>query len=253
MGFGYQKDFSSAGDYAKSAFFGGLFGAANTGKAATSIAKEGKLTMGTELRLLGRESKELAKNAKQVAKDFGEGFLKPLPKTMNGFVDPLSPVLYQAGARTVNGVKNSVSKARAKTGETAATQSGKQIHKELAAERRLSDEWDNVNEPIKTSTGENIEVPTRVDLKTGEPVIRKGNQTANPDAVSYKYETILDDKPLGRNVLAKDRQEIIRFITAYQKRVGKLPKRIAIQRYNPKTGEPVQTDLYTPKDFLPKE
>jgi len=107
MAFGYRNEHSSTGNYALSAFTGGLFGALSPGKAATTLAKEGRLTLGTELRLLGQETKELAQTTGRIAKAFGEGFIQPLPRTMNGYVDPIiSPTVYQAGARTVNGVKN---------------------------------------------------------------------------------------------------------------------------------------------------
>lgn len=61
----------------------------------------------------------------------------------------------------------------------------------------------------------------------------------------------MDDKPLGRPI-AKDRQEIIRFIEAFRKREGFLPEMIGIQRYDPKTGLPVRNDLHSPNEFLPK-
>jgi hypothetical protein len=65
--------------------------------------------------------------------------------------------------------------------------------------------------------------------------------------VSYQRALIVDDKPL-----AKDRQEIIRFIEAYRQREGRLPETIGIQRYDPRTGQPVRTDLHTPEHFLPR-
>ena len=95
-------------------------------------------------------------------------------------------------------------------------------------------------------------VSKRVDLRTGAPVPSSKTQVARPDAVKFDKALILDDKPLGRNVLVKDRQEIIRFIRAFQAREGRLPKTIAIQLYDPATGLPVRTDLYTPDQFLPK-
>ncbi|WP_315133467.1 hypothetical protein [Achromobacter marplatensis] len=61
---------------------------------------------------------------------------------------------------------------------------------------------------------------------------------------------ILDDKPLGRPI-SKDRQEIIRFIDAYRESTGTQPRTIAIQRYDPKTGLPVVTELYNPNEFMP--
>ena len=83
QGFGFRKEgeYSSAGAYALSAFTGGLFGALSPGKAASLMAKEGKLTLGTELKLLKGEASELAQTSRQVAKAFGEGFNKPLGST----------------------------------------------------------------------------------------------------------------------------------------------------------------------------
>lgn len=75
-------------------------------------------------------------------------------------------------------------------------------------------------------------------------------QEAVPDAVSFERKHIVDDKHLGRPI-AKDRQEIIRFIKAYEQREGHLPKVIGIKRYDPQTGQQVLTELYSPKDFLP--
>jgi hypothetical protein len=136
-------------------------------------------------------------------------------------------------------------------GETAATATGKEIHKQLAAERRASGQYDLVNQPIANEAGEAIQVTKRVDLKTGKPDPESGYQTANPDAVDFDRGLILDDKPMGRPI-AKDRQEIIRFIRAYEQSQGQLPRTIAIQRYDPLTGRPVMTELFKPSDFLPK-
>jgi hypothetical protein len=122
----------------------------------------------------------------------------------------------------------------------------------MAADRLATKQFNAVNEPIRSTTGEVIEVPRKIDLKTGLPVAEKGTQAAVPDAVSYDLQLIVDDKTLTREVLTKDRQEVIRFIRAYQAREGKLPKTIAIQRYDPTTGTAVRTDLYSPQDFLPK-
>jgi len=135
------------------------------------------------------------------------------------------------------------------SGETSATAKGKEVHAERAAERRASGEWDEVNQRMRDANGETIEVPRRVDPKTGEPVGTR-TQTAQPDAVSYKRGQILDDKPLGRPI-AKDRQEIVRFIKAYEERTGELPKQIIIERYDPKTGAKVLSEVYKPQDFLP--
>ncbi len=78
------------------------------------------------------------------------------------------------------------------------------------------------------------------------------NVQAVPDAVDFDRRLIIDDKPLGRPI-AKDRQEIIRFINAYKKRESVFPKSIGIQRYDPQTGIPARTDLHSPYDFLPKK
>ena len=139
-----------------------------------------------------------------------------------------------------------------RAGETRATRSGKAVHKALADDRRASEAWDSVARPIVDPAGKPVEVPRSVDLQTGVPRVEKGTQAAAPDAVSYELAVILDDKPLTREIV-KDRQEIIRFIRAYESREGSLPKRVAIQRYDPTTGQAVRTDLFKPEDFLPRE
>lgn len=139
-----------------------------------------------------------------------------------------------------------------KVGETSSTATGKSVHKDQADQRRRSDEFDLVNEPIRGPDGEKIQVPRRTDLKTGKPISDKGTQSAIPDAVVFnKGGVIIDDKPLGRPI-AKDRQEMIRFIKAYEQKTGKLPEKIAIQRYDPSTGKPTFTEIFKPSDFLPK-
>jgi hypothetical protein len=116
--------------------------------------------------------------------------------------------------------------------------------------RRASGEFDLVQSAIKDKNGNPILASKRVDLKTGQPQPGSPLQEAIPDAVSFKRRLIVDDKPLGRP-LAKDRQEVIRFIEAYKQREGYLPDTIAIQRYDPTTGLPTHTELYSPQDFLP--
>lgn len=136
-------------------------------------------------------------------------------------------------------------------GETESTSIGKQVHKTQADIRRESGQFSIVEQPITDKAGNPILVPKRVDLKTGEAQAGGKLQTAVPDAASFERRLIMDDKPLGRPI-AKDRQEIIRFIEAYKQREGVLPDVIGIQRYDPKTGIPVRTDLHSPHDFLPK-
>jgi hypothetical protein len=137
-----------------------------------------------------------------------------------------------------------------KGGETVHTRSGKLVHRQLADERRAAGDFDLVNQTIVDAGGKPIQVPARVDLETGAPVTRTGTQTARPDAVSFERDLILDDKPLERPI-TRDRQEIIRFITAYQQRTGRMPRYIAITRYD-RNGVLVRTDLYRPEMFLPK-
>ncbi|TWT29252.1 hypothetical protein Enr8_51150 [Blastopirellula retiformator] len=136
------------------------------------------------------------------------------------------------------------------TGETASTATGKSVHKALADARRAGGDFDLVQTAIKDKAGNPILVSKRVNLKTGLPQPGARLQEAIPDAVNFRRKLILDDKPLGRPI-AKDRQEIIRFIEAYRRREGHLPDVIGIQRYDPKTGQPILTELYLPNDFLP--
>ena len=138
-----------------------------------------------------------------------------------------------------------------KTGETDATRIGKDVHKTQADIRRASGEFDLVNQAITDTSGNPILVPHRVDLETGLPQPGTRMQDAIPDAVKFRDGSIIDDKPLGRPI-AKDRQEMIRFIKAYELREGRLPERIEIHRYDPSTGNSSRIEIYTPDDFLPK-
>lgn len=135
------------------------------------------------------------------------------------------------------------------SGETSSTLAGKVIHKRIADARRTSGNWDLVSQPITTISGDEITVPYAVDLKTGQPRAGTRYQKAVPDAVSYSQEIIVDDKPFGRNI-ARDRQEMIRNIKAYEIRTGKLPKEIQIHYYNP-DGSLNNIKVYFPSDFLP--
>lgn len=138
------------------------------------------------------------------------------------------------------------------TGETTSTSVGKQVHKTQADLRRESGQFSIVEQPIKDQSGNPILVPKRVNLNTGEAQPGVKLQQAVPDAANFDRRLIVDDKPLGRPI-AKDRQEIIRFINAYEQREGVLPEMIGIQRYDPKTGIPVRTDLHSPLELLPKK
>jgi hypothetical protein len=159
-----------------------------------------------------------------------------------------APALTRAAESTAV-VGHDAQATKAVTGETASTATGKAVHKQLADERRATGDYDLVNQPLVDAAGTPIQVPHRVDLKTGEPIPGR-TQVAIPDAVKFeKGGIIIDDKPLGRPI-AKDRQEMIRFIHAYQDSQGTLPKTIAIQRYDA-SGVPIKTDLYKPSDFLP--
>ncbi len=104
---GFRKDFSSAGTYALSAFTGGLFGAASPGRAATTYAKESKMTLGTELKFLKAETKELGRGTKQIGKGFGEGFIGyKSPKNTFRASSPEGVVAEEVIERTIAGVKN---------------------------------------------------------------------------------------------------------------------------------------------------
>ncbi|HEY1756202.1 MAG TPA: DUF4157 domain-containing protein [Bryobacteraceae bacterium] len=136
------------------------------------------------------------------------------------------------------------------TGQTPSARIGTRVHAERAAARRAAGTFDLVNQPITDANGKQIMVPDRVDLKTGAPAPDAEMQIAKPDAVDYKAEMFLDDKPAGRPISA-DRQEMIRNIEAYRIRTGKLPKTIEIHRYDPATEAPAGIEIYTPQDFLP--
>jgi len=144
--------------------------------------------------------------------------------------------------------------ATPRTGETTATRIGREAHAAAAAERRAGTygKFEMVDEPFRDASGEPVLVPRRVDLKTGEPQPGAPMQEAIPDAVSFERSLVMDDKPLGRPI-AKDRQELIRHIRAFEAARGHLPNRIAIPRYDPSTGQFVRTDLYKPEDFLPSQ
>ncbi|WP_175400658.1 hypothetical protein, partial [Paenibacillus sp. KS1] len=132
------------------------------------------------------------------------------------------------------------------TGETNSTKIGKEVHKKRADERRESGGFDTVNEPLKDKKGNVIEVPKRID-KNGKP--SKKYQRAIPDAVQGPpIGNIIDDKPVGRPI-SKDKQEIRRFIDAYEQKYGESPKKVIIQRYDPKTGAPAESEVYSPKFF----
>jgi hypothetical protein len=135
-------------------------------------------------------------------------------------------------------------------GETSSTTIGKEVHRAQAEARRASGMFDVVNAPILDKQGNPILVPKYFDLVTGEPIPGSPMQTAEPDAASFARKLIVDDKPEGRP-LAKDRQELIRFVKAYERREGELPERVAIQRYDPVTKEPIRTDLHKPEEILP--
>jgi hypothetical protein len=64
-----------------------------------------------------------------------------------------------------------------------------------------------------------------VDHQTGEPQPNARVQTTRPDALSYGDSRIVELKPVGPP-LAKDRQEIIRFIRGFQEARGRLPETI---------------------------
>ena len=130
------------------------------------------------------------------------------------------------------------------SGETNSTKLGKEIHKKKADKRRESGNYDTVNEKMKDSNGDIIEVPKRRN-KNGIP--SKKTQAAAPDAVQGPPKgKIIDDKPLNRPI-SKDKQEIRRFIEAYEIKYGEKPKEIV---YDPQTGETVIKESYNVEDFM---
>jgi hypothetical protein len=136
-------------------------------------------------------------------------------------------------------------------GETPSTAVGKSTHKVWSDAQRASGNYDEVGGPIDDATGDPIRVPRRVDLRTGDPQPDARLQVTKPDAVNYAEGRIVDLKPIGR-ALSKDRQEIIRFIRAFEQREGHLPETIEIQRYDASMTE-VSVETYTPADFLPAQ
>lgn len=134
-------------------------------------------------------------------------------------------------------------------GETDSTLTGKTAHKNWSDAQRASGNFDELGGPIDDLTGHPIQVPRRVDLQTGEPQPNTTRQVSKPDAVHYAEGRIVELKPLGRPI-AKDRQEIIRFIRAFEQREGRLPSTIEIQYYDG-SGHVVSSRTFTPADFLP--
>ncbi len=136
------------------------------------------------------------------------------------------------------------------TGETEHTRVGKAVHSALADARRESGQFDVVSSVMRDQNGEAISVPYKVDLRTGQPVDSRVRQPLI-DAASFEQGILVDDKPVGRNI-AKDRQELIGNITAYEISQGSLPRAVAIPRYDPVSGELVTVELYPPERFLPR-
>lgn len=151
------------------------------------------------------------------------------------------------------------------SGSTPANRLGTRMHAMRARARttggrlengthdlELDDEFDGVNSPITDRNGNVILVPEYVDLQTGQP--KPGTRLEyrpRPDAVKFDEGKIIDDKPIGRPLGWDDRQEIIRFITAFEMREGRLPEAIEIHRYDPDTGQTVGIEVYPPEDFVP--
>jgi len=130
---------------------------------------------------------------------------------------------------------------------TEAARKGTVKHDLLAIERRLSGEWDVVDKPLIGADGKKVSVPDKFDA-AGNPAPGARLRTPEPDAVSFKREIVLDDKPLGRPPLA-DRNEILGNIKAFEIATGKPPKLVVIQYYDPDTGEVVKSVLFNPDFF----
>lgn len=139
-------------------------------------------------------------------------------------------------------------------GTFEASRKGIQTHLEKGRERIASGEFDVVNlpgqeSPMTDKSGKPILLPERVDLQTGKPVEGKKPITSSPDAISYKADRIVDDKPAG-TAFSAYRQQMIRYIKAYYMETGRLPKAIEIHGYDPTTRKTIEIKVYTPGDFL---
>ncbi|MET0404199.1 MAG: RHS repeat-associated core domain-containing protein, partial [Cystobacter sp.] len=135
-------------------------------------------------------------------------------------------------------------------GNTIDTEIGRRTHANRADVDRASGNWDYVDEVMADAGGANILVPKRVDLKTGRP-IGDATMKAKPDgmtAPSRNGGTIMDNKPDGKGM---HKQQIIRYITAYEQKFGVVPAKIEIQRYHKITGETVRVDVYSPFEYMP--
>lgn len=126
---------------------------------------------------------------------------------------------------------------------------GSEHHVRRADERRISREWDFVNEKLVRKDGKPIRVPKKYD-KSGKPAPDTEYKAAQPDAVSITRQEILDDKPFGNDPL-KYRDQMIGYIRAYQQMTGELPKKIIIQWYSLLTGELMTPSIFPPTFFLP--
>jgi Bacterial toxin 47 len=119
MAFGYRSQMSSAKEYAISAATGGLFGAMSGGKASAALAKEGKLTLAQDFKLLVGETKALGQSIGRrlnprnysfeldptiLGSSGGGAKIKYSPKSKSGFADTLKkPELADTGLQYNNG------------------------------------------------------------------------------------------------------------------------------------------------------
>jgi hypothetical protein len=134
-------------------------------------------------------------------------------------------------------------------GETSSTAAGRLAHKEWADAARKQGNFDLIDEFMTDAEGNAIKVPRRVDLDTGLPKPGAREQRVRPDGVDFDQDLIVDLKPEGRP-LSKDRQQMIRYIRAYEIRTGHPPKTIRILRTDI-TGQIVRQEDHPPSDFLP--
>ena len=190
MGFGYRDEFSSAGNYAIAGIMGGVFGAASPGKAATTYAKEGKLTLGTELKLLGQEAKALSRTTGQIAKAFGQGLRKPTSSNMNMLG------LQDVAQKLSNGIKN------VKSGRVSQDKhpSYETPYKTLNAKQKTG-----INDKIKSRTA------TREEYKLLE-WNRRFNNRRNRGVNRFwarEIKSIKEGKPTTRSYTRSQRQEML--------------------------------------------
>jgi hypothetical protein len=139
---------------------------------------------------------------------------------------------------------------------------GRETHEDRVAERRSRpDEWTHVNESLRDPEGRVIRIADKYDA-AGNPLPGADPKGSIPDAVDVRRGIVLDDKPLPdsfdptqpyvSNTLTDPdiRNQMVRYIKAYEIAFGQEPELILIARYARGTRLPVLTERWTPRDFF---